>query len=88
MRLRVLSLVLAFAPFLVGFDGPEARDALDAALRNLYQPDMLVAVELRIDEGLPDEEGVSFAYGRKTTGDETRTLVYNGDGKRESPRVL
>jgi outer membrane lipoprotein-sorting protein len=88
MRLRALTVVLALAPFLVGFDGPEARDALDAALRNLYQPDVLVAVELRIDEGLPDADTVSFAYGRKTTGDETRTLVYNGDGKRDSARVL
>jgi Outer membrane lipoprotein-sorting protein len=88
MRLKYLALVLAVTPFLVGFDGPEARDALDAALRNLYQPDVLVAVELRIDEGLPDEEGVSFAYGRKTKGGETRTLVYDGDGRRDSARVL
>ena len=88
MRGKTLALFLALTPFLFGFDGPEARDALDAALRNLYQPDMLVAVELRIDEGLPDEEGVTFAYGRKTKGDETRTLVYDGDGRRDSSRVL
>jgi len=88
MRLRTFTLVLAMAPFLVGFDGPEARDALDAALRNLYEPDMLVAVELRIDEGLPDQDDVTFAYGRKTTGDETRTLVYDGDGRRDQSRVL
>jgi Outer membrane lipoprotein-sorting protein len=88
MRWKTLALVLALSPFLVGFDGPEARQALDAALRNLYQPDVLVAVELSIDEGLPDAEGVSFAYGRKTKGGETRTLVYDGDGRRDSKRVL
>src|SRR5262245_65224945 len=83
MRVRQLALVLAAAPLLVGFDGPEAREALDAALRNLYQPDVLVAVELSIDEGLPDQEGVSFAYGRKTKGGEPRTLVYTGDARRD-----
>ncbi len=88
MRSKSLALFFVLTPFLVGFDGPEARQALDAALRNLYQPDMLVAVELRIDAGLPDEEGVTFAYGRKTKGGETRTLVYDGDGKRDSARVL
>lgn len=88
MRLRQLALVLAATPLLVGFDGPQARDALDAALRNLYQPDVLVAVELAIDEGHSEEDRVSFAYGRKTVGDETRTLVYTGDGRRESARVL
>src|SRR5262249_20209996 len=88
MRVRQLALVLAAAPLLVGFDGPEARDALDAAPRDLYQPDVLVAVELAIDEGHSEEDRVSFAYGRKTVGDETRTLVYTGDGRRDSARVL
>jgi outer membrane lipoprotein-sorting protein len=88
MHWKSLAAVLAMAPFLVGFDGPEARDALDAALRNLYQPDMLVAVELLVDEGLPDADAVTFAYGRKTKGEETRTLVYDGEGRRDQSRLL
>ena len=87
MRRRLLLLV-QIVPFLTGFDGREARDALDTVFRNLYDPDMLVAVELRIDEGQPDAEGVTFAYGRKNKGGETRTLVYTGDGSRDTSRVL
>src|SRR5512134_3032850 len=87
MRRQILPILL-LVPFLVGFDGPEAREVLDTVFRNLYDPDMLVAVELRIDEGQPDAEGVSFAYGRKNKGGETRTLVYTGDGSRDASRVL
>jgi hypothetical protein len=91
-KVRLLSLC-ALVPLLcasnaLAFDGPDARDALDLVFRNLYQPDVLAAVELRIDQGLPDEEAVTFAYGRKSKGGETRTLVYTGDGKRDSARVL
>lgn len=81
-------LLVGLFPFLTGFDGPEAREALDTVFRNLYSPDMLVAVELRIDEGQPDAEGVTFAYGRKNKGGETRTLVYTGDGSRDASRLL
>jgi len=86
-RTTLLILVLLF-PFLTGFDGPEAREALDTVFQNLYAPDMLVAVELRIDEGQPDAESVIFAYGRKNKGGETRTLVYTGDGQRDASRIL
>jgi outer membrane lipoprotein-sorting protein len=86
-RRRLLTLIALF-PFLTGFDGPEAREALDTVFRNLYSPDMLVAVELRIDEGQPDAEWVTFAYGRKSKGGETRTLVYSGDGRRDAARIL
>ena len=86
-RAKSLLLVLLF-PFLTGFDGPEARQALDTVFQNLYAPEMLVAVELRIDEGQPDAESVIFAYGRKNKGGETRTLVYTGDGQRDASRIL
>lgn len=87
MRRHTLLLILLF-PFLTGFDGPEARQALDTVFRNLYDPDMLVAVELQIDAGQPEAEGVTFAYGRKNKGGETRTLVYTGDGQRDASRIL
>ena len=87
MRRHTLLLILLL-PFLTGFDGPEAREVLDTVFRNLYDPDMLVAVELRIDDGQPDAEWVSFAYGRKNKGGETRTLVYTGDGSRDAARIL
>ena len=87
MRRNTLLLLLLF-PFLTGFDGPEAREALDTVFRNLYDPDVLVAVELQIDAGQPDAEGVTFAYGRKNKGGETRTLVYTGDGQRDASRIL
>jgi hypothetical protein len=59
MRRQLLPLLL-LVPFLTGFDGPEARDVLDTVFRNLYDPDMLVAVELRID-GAARRQGVTFA---------------------------
>lgn len=88
MLRRRLLVVLCLFPLLTGFDGSEARGALDSVFRNLYSADMLVAVELRIDEGEPDGEWVTFAYGRKSKGGETRTIVYSGDGRRDAARIL
>jgi hypothetical protein len=83
---RVWPLLLVL-PFIVGFDGPEAREALDLAFHNLYAPDILAGVELRVEDGAT-KSGVEFAYGRKVKGRETRTLLYQTPPSRSVPRAL
>ncbi len=82
------TLLLALVPFLLGFDGPEARDALDRAFHNLYSPGILAGVELSIGKGDRQEAWVTYAFGRKQTGDETRTLLYSPDQRKDAPRLL
>ncbi len=80
--------IFLLLPWLVGFDGSRARQALDLAFHNLYGADLLAGVELIIQENEQSETWTTFAYGRKRRGNETRTLVYTGDGGRNSPRAL
>lgn len=67
---------LLLLPFLVGFDGREAQRALEAALHNLHGADMLAAVEMEMREPDGTATWISFAYSRKRTEQETKTLVY------------
>jgi hypothetical protein len=85
--MRRLSALLVLVPWLVGFDGERAREALDLALHNLYGVDVLAAVELSVEDG-PARSDVAFAYGRKRKGDETRTLLYLTPAGRDAPRAL
>ncbi len=79
--------LLVMLPFITGFDGSRAREALDLAFHNLYGADVLAAVELVISA--PSENvRVEFAYGRKRTPEGTRTLLYSQSGDRRSPRAL
>ncbi len=80
--------LLVLIPFLTGFEVSRAREALDLAYHNLYGADVLAGVELVVRESGHEETWTAFAYGRKRKGAETRTLVYTGDGKRNSPRAL
>jgi hypothetical protein len=80
-----LALVL---PFLVGFDGPNARQALQAAFHNLYGPDTLAAVELETYDDSDQATWTSFAYGRKRVDDETKTIVYQQTGSRRVSGAL
>ncbi len=82
------SWILLLVPFLVAFDGSRAREALDLALYNLHGADMLVGVELTLEESGRFVTRTSFAYGRKRKGDEVRTLIFTGDGRREAGRAL
>jgi hypothetical protein len=79
--------LLLLLPMLLGFDGEQARQALDRAFHNLYGSDLLAGVELEI-EGPRDSSWVQFAFGRRSRGDETRTLVYMPEGGRAAPRAL
>jgi hypothetical protein len=78
----------AVLPFLLGFEAPRAREALEAALHNLYGPAILAAVELEMEDGQNPSSWVGFAYGRKQTETETKTLVYLTDGKRRPEGAL
>jgi hypothetical protein len=84
---RALAL-LWLVPALTAFDGAQARAALDRAFQNLYGPDVLAGVELRIRRAEGGEEQVEFAFGRKRKGDETRTLLFGTDTGRDAPRAL
>jgi hypothetical protein len=80
-------LLLLFMPICVGFDGEHAREALDQAFHNLYGSDVLAGVELVVEDGA-QRSGFAYAYGRKRSGAELRTLVYAADGDRDSMRAL
>jgi hypothetical protein len=80
--------LVALLPFLLGFDAPKAREALAAALHNLYSPDVLAAIELELDDGQNTRSRVGFAYGRKQTESETKTLVYTSEGRRKVEGAL
>lgn len=75
-------------PWLLAFDGSRAREALDLALHNLYGSDVLAGIELTTEENERNSSEATFAFGRKRKGDEVRTLVYTGDGRRNAPRAL
>ncbi|MCP4004448.1 MAG: outer membrane lipoprotein-sorting protein [bacterium] len=88
MRTRSL-LLLSLVPFLLGFeDGSQARKALDRAFDNLYSPGVLAAIELSMVRGARPAQPVTFAYGRKRRGGETRTLLYSATQDRKAPRML
>lgn len=80
--------ILLLLPFLMGFDVDRSREALDLAFHNLYGADVLAGVELSIEGPKGETEIVSFAYGRKQKGGETRTLLYTTTGRRDAPRAL
>ncbi len=80
--------LVAVLPFLVGFDAPDGRQALEAAFHNLYGPDTLAAVELENYDDADQATWTSFAYGRKRVDGETKTLVYRGTGRRKSGALL
>jgi len=80
--------LLLLAPFLLGFDGSRARETLDLAFRNLYGADQLAAVELRIEHPEAPPERLTFAFGRKTKGGETRTLLFSTEDDRKAARAL
>ncbi len=75
-------------PLLVGADSPNAREALEAALHNLYAPDVLAAVELEIHDGQTGQSWIRFALSRKQTERETKTLVYTSARRRQARSVL
>lgn len=75
-------------PWLLGFDGSRAREALDLALHHLYGANLLAGIELTVKENERSYSQSFFAFGRKHKGDEVRTLVYAGDGRRDAPRAL
>ncbi|MFQ5514150.1 MAG: outer membrane lipoprotein-sorting protein [Myxococcota bacterium] len=75
-------------PALVGFDGSRAREALDLALHNLYGADLLAGVELTLEDPSAGRTRRVFAFGRKRKGSELRTLVFDGDGRRNGGRAL
>ena len=79
---------LLLLPFLLGFEGGQARDMLEAAFRNLYGSDLLAAVELTIEGPGHPTETLAFAFGRKRKGGETRTLLFRVGGGSEAPRAL
>jgi hypothetical protein len=81
-------LLVLLLPCLLGLDGSSARRALERAFHNLYAPDQLAGVELEILSPERVETRLTFAYGRQTSDAGTRTLVYTGDGRRDSRRVL
>lgn len=83
-RLAVVCLAL---PCLCAFDGSHAREALDRAFHNLYGADILAGVEMTV-RGPRKSSGVRFAFGRKQSGGETRTLVYSASGGRSATRAL
>jgi hypothetical protein len=72
----------------VGFEAPKGREALEAALHNLYAPAVLAAVELEIEGGQSGRGWVEFAYGRKQSDGETKTLVYTPSSGRGTPAAL
>jgi hypothetical protein len=78
----------AVLPFILGFEPPKGREALEAALHNLYGPDVLAAVELEMDSGQNGQGWIEFAYGRKQSDGETKTLVYTVGGRRETQGAL
>ncbi len=80
--------LVAMLPFITGFEGSQAREALDLAFHNLYGADVLAAVELVVSARPSQEVRVEFAYGRKRTPEGTRTLLYSRSGDRRSPRAL
>ena len=85
--MRRTAVLLLLLPFATGFEGPEAREALDRAFHNLYGVSVLAGVELTIDDR-GAQSWVKFAYGRKSDGRETRTLIYLSDAGREGSRAL
>ncbi len=80
--------LLLLLPGLLGFDGSRAREALDLALHHVYGTNLLAGIELTVEENDRSQSQLSFAFGRKHKGDEVRTLMYTGDGRRNSPRAL
>lgn len=81
-------LLLALVPALCGFDPQDSREALDGAFHNLYGVDLLAAVELEISGDGRGLLSTGFAYGRKTKGGETRTLLFTFGGGRDAGRAL
>ncbi len=84
---RVL-LLLTLVPFLTAFDASNARRELDRVFDNLYAPGVLAGIELSMSHGSEEASWVTFAYGRKRSAGETRTLVYSADQKKDAPRML
>ena len=80
--------LLLLLPALLGFDSSDARRVLDRVFYNMYAPDRLAGVELQILATPNELTLVHFAYGRKTTDDESRTLVFTGGSRAQSRRVL
>ncbi len=78
----------AVLPFILGFDPPNGREALEAALYNLYGPDVLAAVELEMEDGQIGRGRIEFAYGRKQSDGETKTLVYTFTDRRHVQGAL
>ncbi len=78
--------LLLLLPFTLGFDGPDAREALDQAFDNLYGVSVLAGIELFIDDR-GAQSWLRFAYGRKSDERETRTLIQLVDA-REPTRTL
>jgi len=82
---------LLLLPLLLGFDAGDPSDSrrlLDEAFRNLYGSDLLAAVELTIEGPHHPEQTLTFAFGRKLKGGETRTLLFGVEGAHETPRAL
>ncbi len=82
------ALGLVLFPFLMGFDAPDARQALEAAFHNLYGPDTMAAIELETHDDADQATWTSFAYGRKRVDGETKTLVYRSVGRQKSGALL
>ena len=80
--------LLLLLPGLVAFDGARAREALDLALHHRFGTNLLAAIELTVEESERSQFQLFFAFGRKHKGNEVRTLIYTGDGRRKSPRAL
>ncbi len=80
--------LLLLLPWLLAFDGSRAREALERALHHLYGANLLAGIELTVEENPRSLSQITFAFGRKRKGDEVRTLVYAGDGRRNAPRAL
>ncbi len=78
--------LLLLLPLTLGFDGPDARQALDRAFDNLYGVSVLAGIELFIDDR-GAESRVRFAYSRKSDERETRTLIHLMDAP-ETTRTL
>ena len=80
--------LIVLIPWLLGFDGSGAREALDLALHNLFGPNIFAGIELTMEENDHSSSQASFGFGRKRKGDEIRTLMYAGNGGRKAPRAL
>lgn len=83
-RVSALCLLL---PVLLGFDGERARQQLEEVFHNLYGVDVLAGVELVVEDS-GTESWIRFAYGRKRSGMETRTLLYMAGVGRDAERAL